>query len=124
MDILEVRYHTQHRDATELLQHVTPLIKETQVATELIYQDALDTLTILRSLQRYAAIDRGKHPPSVDIPHQYHVGLGVSRHRHIDQVRIPQVDLRDAPCPFHHNGMVTGGQTVESLTHLCAEVDI
>ena len=45
-------------------------------------------------------------------------------HREVHQVRITQVNLRDTPCPFHHNGIIPFSQTVKGGTYLIAEIDV
>ena len=48
----------------------------------------------------------------------------MARHRQVHEVGIPEVDLRDTACSFHHNGIIAGSQTIESLTHLTPEINI
>ena len=83
MDIFIIRYDTQDRYATEIFQHLAPLLKEAHIPTELIDDDALDKLTVFWRLQGDAAIDGGKYAPSVNIAHQDDISLSVAGHRHI-----------------------------------------
>ena len=106
VDILEVRNDTQHRYATELFEHLAALVEEAHIATEFIDDDAFDATTVFRTLQGDAAIDGGKHAPTIDIAHEDDIGISMSRHRHIDQIGITEIDFGDATSTLHHDGVV------------------
>ena len=80
INVLVIRYHSQYRYATDILQYFTPLVKQPHVTTELIDDNTFDKLSVLRCLQHDAAIDAGKDAAAVDVAHQYDVGLGMTRH--------------------------------------------
>ena len=122
MDIFEIRDDAQHWDPTDLLQHPLAILKETQIATELIDDDALDELAVFWGLKGDAAIDGGEDTPTVDIPHEDDVSLRMTCHWQVYKVGIPKVDLRDTACPLHHDGVIAGSQTIEGLTHLLPEI--
>ena len=46
MDVMVIGYDTQHGDAANILQHLTPLGKQAHVAPELVDDDALDEPTV------------------------------------------------------------------------------
>ena len=123
VDVFVIRHNTQDGHATQFFQHLSPLIKEAQVTTELIDDDSLDTLSVFGSLQGDAAIDGSKHTATVDVTHQNHVSIGIPCHRHVHEVTITKIDFGDAARPFHHNGIEALGQTVEGSTDFLAEVD-
>ena len=118
VDILEVGYHAQHGHAADVLEHLATIIKESQVATELIDDDALDHPAVFLRLQGYAAIDRGEDAAAVYVTHQDDVGLGMARHRQVHQIMVAQVEFRDAARTLHHDGMIAGGQAVEGRADL------
>ena len=93
MDILEVGNDTQHRYATERLKHLAPLIKQAQVTTELIDEDALDQLTVCWFLQGDAPINGGEDAPTVDVGHEDHISTSMTRHRQIHEVRITEIQF-------------------------------
>ena len=86
MDVFIVWYDAQYGYAAEVLQHLPAFVKEPHVAAELVDDDALDELAILRSLQHDAAIDTGKHAPAVDVAYQDDIRLCMACHRHIHKV--------------------------------------
>ena len=69
-----------------------------------------------------AAIDGGKDTATINIAHENHIGLSVLRHGEIHEIGIPEIDFRDAPRSFEHNGIIVSRQTIERLTHLLTEV--
>ena len=124
MDILEIRDDAQHGDTADILEHPSALFEESQVATELIDDDALDELAVFGCLQGDAAIDGGEDTPTIDIAHKDDICLRMTRHREVHEVGIPEIDLRDAACPFHHDGVIARGQTVEGCADLLSEIDV
>ena len=93
MDILEVGNDAQHWYTTERLKHLAPLIKQTQVTTKLIDDDALDQLTVCRFLQGNAPIDGGEDTPTIDVGHEDHICTSMTRHRQIHEVRITEIQF-------------------------------
>ena len=93
MDILEVGNDAQHRYTTERLKHLAPLIKQAQVTTELIDDDALDQLTVCRFLQGDAPIDGGEDTPTIDVGHENHICPSMTRHRQIHEVRVTEIQF-------------------------------
>ena len=108
VNVLIIGYHAQHRNTTNLFQHLHSRFKQTEVATELVDDDALDALAVFRSLQRHRTVGTGKHTSPVDIGYQNHIGMGMTRHGQIHQIGILQVEFRDAAGPLHHNRIVAG----------------
>ena len=115
VNILIIRYHAQYRNAANLFQHLHARFKQTEVATELVDDDALDALAVFRSLQSHRTIGTGKHTSPVDVGHQNHISICMTRHGQIHQISIFQVEFRNAAGPLHHNRIVTSSQPVESL---------
>ena len=58
----------------------------------------------------------------IDIAHEDHIGLSVLRHGEIHEIGIPEIEFRDAPRAFEHNGIIVSRQTIESQAHLLTEV--
>ena len=123
IDIFIIRYHAQDWHTTNIFEHLASLVEKTHIATKLIDNDAFDELSVLGALQHDATIDGSKHAPSVDIAHQNDICLCMSRHRHIHQIAIFQIDFCDTASTLHHNGIIAFGQTIESIADLLAEVD-
>ena len=48
----------------------------------------------------------------------------MTRHRQIHQIRISQIDLRNAASPLHHDGVITCCQTIEGLTDFFSKINI
>ena len=124
IDILIIRYHAQHRHATNVFKHLPTLVKKTHIATKLIDDNTLDEFSVLWALQHDAAIDGSEHAPSVDIAHQNNICLCMSRHRHIYQVAILQIDLRNTARTLHHDGIIARSQTIEGYTDLSTVIHV
>ena len=105
-DVFIIRYHTKHRYPTDIFQHFPAFIKEPHVAPELIDDNAFDKLAVLWRLEHDAAINAGEDASAVYIAHQDNIGVSVASHRHVDQVPVLQVDLGNAACTLHHDGIV------------------
>ena len=80
MDVFHVWNHTQDGDAANIFHHLTTLFEQAHITTELIDDDALYHLAVFGCLECYAAIDGGKHAPSVNVAHKDDVSLGVACH--------------------------------------------
>ena len=108
VDVVVIRYHAQHRNATDFFHHLHPRFKQAKVATKLIDNNSLDAFAVFRCLQGHRTVGTGKHTSPVDIGYQNHIRMGMTRHGQIHQVRILQVDFRDTARSFHHHRIVTG----------------
>ena len=117
IDVVIIRHHAQHGNAAELFQYFHARLKQADVATELINQNALHALAFLGSEQEQRTVDARHHAAPVDIAHQYHIGVGMQGHRHIHQVDIAKVHLGQAAGPFEHHRIKTSGQAVEGGMH-------
>ena len=124
IDIFIIRYHAQDWHTTNIFEHLASLVEKTHIATKLIDNDAFDELSVLGALQHDATIDGSKHAPSVDIAHQNDICLCMSRHRHIHQIAIFQIDFCDTASTLHHNGIIAFGQTIKSIADLPTEIII
>ena len=112
-DVAEHGYYAEHWHSAQLLHHASAFLEEAKVATELVDDYALDACLVLGCLEHDAAIDGGKHSATVDVCHEYDVGIGMSRHRHVDEVAVPQIYLADAACTLHHYRIIALGEAVE-----------
>ena len=122
VNIVVIRYHTQHWNAADFFHHLHTRLKQAKVATKLIDNDSLDALAVFRRLQGHRTVGTGKHTSPVDVGYQNHIRMGMTRHGQIYQIRILQVDFRDAARSFHHHRIVTGCQAVECLVHFPAQL--
>ena len=111
----------QNRHMTQVFEHTPSLLEQAEVSPELVNDNTLDSGPVFRLLQQDGTIDTGKDASPVDVSHQNHVSTGISCHRHIDQIRIPQVNLRDAAGPFHHDRIIAGSQPVIGGMHGLAQ---
>ena len=91
MDILEIWDDTQYWHTTDVLEHLPSLIEESHIASELVYDDTLDEFPVFWSLEGDAAINRSEYSTSVNISHKDYISLGMSGHRKIHEVGIPEV---------------------------------
>ena len=124
VNVFIVRDNAQHRNTADVLEHFTALVKQAHIATELVDDDALDKVSVLRLLQGDAAIDRGKYPTPIDVANQDYIGMGMMSHGQVYQVGVAQVDFRNAACTLHDDGIIAGSQTIESIAHFTAIVDV
>ncbi len=122
IDILIIRYHAKHGYTTNILQHLATLIEEAHVATKLVDDDTFDEFSVFRRLQHNAAINGSKDTTAVNVAHKDYVSLCVTGHRHIYQIAVLQVYLRNTASALHHNGVITCCQTVKSIANLLAVI--
>ncbi len=112
VDVVVVGDHTQHGNAAEVLEHLPSLFKEPQVAAEFVDEDAFDVCPLFGPQQHDGSVYAGEDAAAVDVANQKDVGARVHGHGHVDQVAVAQVDLGEAAGPFHHDGVMSGGQAV------------
>ena len=121
-DVVEIGHHTEHGHATEVFNHLSALVKQVQVAPELVDDDALDAVLVFGRLQHHAAVKTGKDAATVDVAHQHYGSVGMVCHGHVHDVAVAQVDLRYAARSLQYDGVVVSGQTVEGLARLTAQI--
>ena len=93
MDVSKVRNDTKNGDVAELLQNLTPFVKEREVASELVDDDTLHKPALVLREQHDASIDGGEDAAAVYIGNKDDRGLGVLRHGHVHKVNVTQVKL-------------------------------
>ncbi len=117
IDIFVIGYHTQDRYATNIFEHLATLVEEAHIATKLIDDDTFDEFPIFGRLQHDAAINGSEDTTAVNIANKDDISLCMTGHRHIHQIAVLQVYLRNTASTLHHNGVITRCQTVESVTN-------
>ena len=100
MYVREVGDDPEDGYSTELLEELASLVKESEIASELIDDHPCDEATILGLLKHHRAVDRGEDSPTIDVGHEDDPSTSVGCHRHIDDVRILEVKFGDTPRPL------------------------
>ncbi len=91
---LHVRHDAEHGHTGPALQERRCRRQEGCVATELVQDEPAHQRPLVRSQPLPRPEQRREHATAVDVADQKHVGLGVQRQAHVDDVARPQVDLR------------------------------
>ena len=69
--------------------------------------------SFFRCHQHNTAINTSKNATAVNICDKNYICMGIKSHRHIDNIYLAQIDFRNTSCPFHHNRIETGCQTIK-----------
>ena len=89
MYVRRERNHSQHGHAANILHHFPAVLKQPQVASEFVDDDAFDALAVLLALEHYRAVDACKHSSAVYVRHKNHLRSRMTCHRHVHQVAVP-----------------------------------
>ena len=102
IDLLIIRYDTDHRNTAKLFQHLDTGLEKPYVTTELIDKNAFDAFPFIRAEQHHRTIHTGKDPAPVNVSHKDYISSRMNGHRQIHQVGITQIDFGDASGTFQH----------------------
>ena len=122
IDIFIIRYYSQHRNAAKFFKHFHARLKQTQIASEFIDKDTLDTGSFMRPEQHKRTVNTGKHSAPVNVAHQHNFRSGMQSHGQIHQVAVAQIDFRNTSGSFQYNRIVTCCQTIVGCTHFLAQL--
>ncbi len=115
MYMLSHRHNPEHWHTTYPLHQFPPLLEKTEVAPELIDYDTLDEPSVFLALKHYGAVGACEYASTVNVGHKNHLCPGITRHRHIHNITIPEIELAYASGAFHHHRIMNRRQSVESL---------
>ena len=107
---LEHRHDTEDGQPGAPLEHVDSRLEQRSITPELVDHDAPHARPVLIGKKGEGAYDLGENPSRIDVGDEDNRRAEVSRDRHVDDIRIGEVDLRRASRPLDDDEIGLGAQ--------------